>query len=142
MNVGAKVSGRTIIASNRLPVQARVEGGRLRLARSAGGLVTGLEAVHERGESLWVGALGLSSTSSVPLEATDLRRLRDEGLRAVDIPDDLYEAYYTGFSNSSICAIPTSSLSWSVATRSVIKGNTQLAERPASASNPSATVEY
>jgi len=102
MAVAGKLSGRTIIASNRLPVQARVADGRLRLARSAGGLVTGLEAVHERGESLWVGSLGLSSTSSVPLEEQDLQRLRDEGLRAVEIPDELYEAYYAGFSNSSI----------------------------------------
>lgn len=102
MDEQQKLTGRTIIASNRLPVTARVEGGKLRLARSAGGLVTGLEAVHERGESLWVGCLGLSSTSSVPLDQEDLKRLRDEGLRSVDVPDELYEAYYTGFSNSSV----------------------------------------
>ncbi len=102
MDETAKLTGRTIIASNRLPVTARVENGKLRLVRSAGGLVTGLEAVHDSGESLWVGSLGLSSTSSVPLEQGDLDRLKAEGLRSVDVPDELYEAYYTGFSNSSV----------------------------------------
>jgi trehalose 6-phosphate synthase/phosphatase len=108
VNDTSKLSGRTIIASNRLPVQARVEDGKLRLTRSAGGLVTGLEAVHERGESLWVGSLGLSSSaSSMQLDEQDLQRLVEEGLRTVNVPDELYEAYYTGFSNSAIWPLAT-----------------------------------
>ena len=94
--------GRTIIVSNRLPVQGHVAGGKLRFTRSSGGLVTGLEGVHDQRDTLWVGALGVSSSSSVSLEEEDLNRLQADGLRAVDVPDDLYEAYYGGFSNSSI----------------------------------------
>ncbi len=95
-------TGRTIIVSNRLPVQARVVGGRIRLQRSAGGLVTGLEGVHGPGKSLWVGCLGLEATKGIGFSADDQRFLDEQGLCIVDVPQELYDAYYEGFSNGAV----------------------------------------
>lgn len=46
---------RLLIASNRLPITARVEGNEISLDPSTGGLVTGLRGPHERSEGLWIG---------------------------------------------------------------------------------------
>ncbi|RMF24444.1 MAG: bifunctional alpha,alpha-trehalose-phosphate synthase (UDP-forming)/trehalose-phosphatase [Deltaproteobacteria bacterium] len=94
--------GRTLIVSNRLPVQAKVVGGRPRLQRSSGGLVTGLEGVHGPGRSLWIGCLGLATTKSLGLSDDDRRFLDEHGLVVVEVPQELYDGYYEGFSNSAI----------------------------------------
>lgn len=95
-------SGRTLIVSNRLPVQARAVGGRLTLQRSSGGLVTGLEGVHDSGRSAWVGCLGATTTPGAVLSDEDRELLRRDGLVTVDVEPELYDAYYEGFSNDAI----------------------------------------
>ncbi|MEE8312014.1 MAG: trehalose-6-phosphate synthase, partial [Candidatus Binatia bacterium] len=95
-------SSRTLIVSNRLPVQARVTGGRLSLQRSSGGLVTGLEGVHEDGRSMWIGCLGASAEQREQLSDEDTAALRSDGLVSVDVEPELYDAYYEGFSNGAI----------------------------------------
>ncbi len=93
---------RTLIVSNRLPVQAKIVAGRPQLQRSSGGLVTGLEGVHGPGRSLWIGCLGLATTKSLGLSDDDRRFLDEHGLVVVEVPQELYDAYYEGFSNSAI----------------------------------------
>ena len=93
---------RNIIVSNRLPVQARVVGGRVQLQRSSGGLVTGLEGVHGPGKSLWVGCLGGTGAKTLGLSDDQHAELKDDGFVLVDVAEDLYEAYYEGFSNDAI----------------------------------------
>lgn len=93
---------RTIIVSNRLPVASTVVDGRMTLHRSSGGLVTGLEGVHGDGRSLWIGALGMARSKSLQLSEEDQCLLDRQGLVPVEVPQDLYDAYYEGFSNSSI----------------------------------------
>ena len=99
---GKTEGGRTIIVSNRLPVQAQVVGDRVELQHSSGGLVRGLEGVHDDGRSLWVGCLGGGASSTLGLSADDAQRLEGQGFRIVDVPPDLYETYYEGFSNGAI----------------------------------------
>jgi len=98
--------GRIIIVSNRLPVSTSVIGdGWIVLQRSSGGLVNGLEDVHESGRSLWLGCLAPqagAAASGLKVSESDLADLRNQGLRVVDVPGDLYEAYYEGFSNGSV----------------------------------------
>ena len=94
--------GRTLIVSNRLPVQARAVGGRLTLQRSSGGLVTGLEGVHDSGRSAWVGCLGAATAAGAALSDDDRELLRRDGLITVDVEPELYDAYYEGFSNDAI----------------------------------------
>ncbi len=64
--------------------------------------MTGLEGVHGHGRSLWVGCLGVSTTASLGLSGEDREFLDRNGLVVVDVPQDLYEGYYEGFSNSAI----------------------------------------
>ena len=56
--------GRLIIVSNRLPVTVHADGGggEPTVARSPGGLATGLSGPHESSEGLWVGWPGDLST--------------------------------------------------------------------------------
>ena len=93
-------SRRTIIVSNRLPVYARSRGRRVLLERSGGGLVTGLEELRATNDALWFGTLG--GIESERLNDENHKALENLGLRWIDVPPDLYEAYYDGFSNSAI----------------------------------------
>src|SRR5439155_15338105 len=60
------IMGRLLLVSNRLPVTVSFENGDLAVARSAGGLASGLGALHEDGESLWIGWPG--ETWAIPAE--------------------------------------------------------------------------
>ncbi|MGE3511818.1 MAG: trehalose-6-phosphate synthase, partial [Vicinamibacterales bacterium] len=90
---------RLLIVSNRLPVTARVDAGRVQLKRASGGLATGLRAWHAKSGSLWIGWPG------------DVSRFTDEQRAALDVrlharhvapvylsPTDV-EEYYEGFAN-------------------------------------------
>ena len=52
--------GKTIIISNRLPVQLQIENGEITAIPSVGGLATGMKSVHSGGDSLWIGWSGLT----------------------------------------------------------------------------------
>ncbi len=90
---------RLLLVSNRLPVTVRVEGGRLEVTRSSGGLATGLSGPHERSGGLWVGWPG-----DVGRLSPAQRLLLDTKLAALRcVPVLLSEAevsrFYEGFSN-------------------------------------------
>ena len=58
--------GKTIIISNRLPVQLQISDGGLTAIPSVGGLATGMKSVHHGGESLWIGSSGLTKEDTPP----------------------------------------------------------------------------
>ncbi|MFP6626805.1 MAG: bifunctional alpha,alpha-trehalose-phosphate synthase (UDP-forming)/trehalose-phosphatase [Deltaproteobacteria bacterium] len=97
-------STRTFIVSNRLPVSTSVVGGRTVLERSSGGLVSGLEGVHDSEGSRWVGCLGGGQPAGGGngLSDADAGKLHAQGFRMVEVPKGLYTRYYDGFSNSAI----------------------------------------
>ena len=51
---------KTIIISNRLPVQLQIDNEGITALPSVGGLATGMKSVHSGGDSLWIGWSGLT----------------------------------------------------------------------------------
>jgi trehalose 6-phosphate synthase/phosphatase len=94
----AQVS-RVIIVSNRLPVTASVVDGELRLARSVGGLATGLNSHHERSGGLWIGWPGGTEALAGIDPAELARRLAALGTVPVMFSADEIARYYGHMSN-------------------------------------------
>src|SRR5918994_4233435 len=93
---------RLTIVSNRLPVTVSTRGGRVRVARSSGGLATGLRDAHERGSGSWIGwpgdTSGLTPEQLGPLRA----ELEAKRLVPIELSADDVRLYYTGFSNGVV----------------------------------------
>ncbi|MCI0569871.1 MAG: bifunctional alpha,alpha-trehalose-phosphate synthase (UDP-forming)/trehalose-phosphatase [Myxococcaceae bacterium] len=90
---------RLLLVSNRLPVTVKLESGQVQVARSAGGLATGLSGPHEQSQGLWLGWPG-DVTRLGPTQVADLEsRLLD--LRCVPLYLTAAEVnrFYEGFSN-------------------------------------------
>ena len=94
---------KTIILSNRLPVQLQIAEGKIAAIPSVGGLATGMKSVHREGESLWVGWSGLTR-EEIPesLEASIDSALSEHGCRKVPLSEEEVEGFYFGFSNRTI----------------------------------------
>ena len=88
-----------IIVSNRLPVSispAKNEKG-YDLKASAGGLVSGLKALHAQDNALWIGHSGLFG------ENKELaKELAEKRFLSVPIKEKEYKRYYEGLSNNTI----------------------------------------
>ncbi|GAB4274575.1 MAG: bifunctional alpha,alpha-trehalose-phosphate synthase (UDP-forming)/trehalose-phosphatase [Coriobacteriia bacterium] len=97
---------RLIIVSNRLPVTVKSgSGGPTDVEPSVGGLATGLTAVHDSYDSLWVGWPGVCPDDlEDPTSWSELERLlRDEhSCIPVSVPREEFDHYYEGFCNSAI----------------------------------------
>src|SRR5579884_1749929 len=113
---------RLILVSNRLPVTVKVDRGELAVARSAGGLATGLRGPHEKSGGLWVGWPGDVSRMTAA-QQRQLETHLDE-LRCVPVyltPGEV-SRYYGGFSNAVLWPlfhylldrIPPTSQEWDV----------------------------
>ena len=95
---------KTIIVSNRLPIEIKFENNSVQFNQSVGGLATGLSALHPKDNNIWVGWLG------IPEENVPTDELKDEALERVIshdyIPVSLTQQeivdYYEGFSNRII----------------------------------------
>ncbi len=88
--------GRLILVSNRLPVTIQDDPSGQTVSRSSGGLVAGLDPLHQSGESIWIGYPGTNPDQNVRKLLTEMR------LEPVEIPSSQYSGYYEGFSNSAI----------------------------------------
>src|SRR5680860_11498 len=94
---------KTIILSNRLPLQISVESGKLEITPSIGGLATGLKSFHKDGNSIWIGWIGLTE-EEIPknLKEEVIKKVREEACIAVNLTADEIEGFYYGFSNRGI----------------------------------------
>ena len=94
---------KTIILSNRLPLQVSVESGKLEITPSVGGLATGLKSFHKDGNSIWIGWSGLTE-DEIPenLKEEVIKKAREEACIAVNLTADEIEGFYYGFSNRGI----------------------------------------
>lgn len=94
---------KTIILSNRLPLQISVENGELEITPSIGGLATGLKSFHKDGNSIWIGWSGLTE-EEIPenLKEAVIKKAREEACIAVNFTADEIEGFYYGFSNRGI----------------------------------------
>ena len=95
--------GKTIIISNRLPVQLQISNGSITAIPSVGGLATGMKSVHSGGDSLWIGWSGLTD-EDIPkeLEADIDKALAKHGSSKVTLSEAEVEGFYFGFSNRTI----------------------------------------
>ncbi|NJD27477.1 MAG: bifunctional alpha,alpha-trehalose-phosphate synthase (UDP-forming)/trehalose-phosphatase [Chloroflexi bacterium] len=90
---------RLILASNRLPVAARVERGELVLAPTAGGLATGLLGLQARSSGIWIGWPG-ETWRLTPAQRRELAdRLAERNTIGVDLSANEVARYYEEFSN-------------------------------------------
>jgi trehalose 6-phosphate synthase/phosphatase len=91
---------RLLIVSNRLPITVTQKDGRLDVARSTGGLATGLTGPHERGDGLWIGWPGDTGDVGTAKRADIEDRLA--AMRAVPVwlGADEAKRFYEGFCNS------------------------------------------
>src|SRR5690625_6392427 len=71
--------GRTIIVSNRLPLQILFKNDNLELIPSVGGLATGLKSFHQKKNALWIGWPGLLEKD---VEDKSIREKIDNELRS------------------------------------------------------------
>jgi trehalose 6-phosphate synthase/phosphatase len=95
--------GKTIIISNRLPVQLQISNGTIEAIPSVGGLATGMKSVHSGGESLWIGWSGLTQ-EEIPkaLEPKIDKALARHKAAKVMLTQEEVDGFYYGFSNRTI----------------------------------------
>ncbi len=89
-----------MIISNRLPVNVERRKNELRFNSSVGGLATGLNALHQKYKSVWVGWPGIA----INREETDYveSKLSEFNCYPVFLSQGEVEKYYYGFSNKTI----------------------------------------
>ncbi|MGB8704076.1 MAG: bifunctional alpha,alpha-trehalose-phosphate synthase (UDP-forming)/trehalose-phosphatase, partial [Gillisia sp.] len=94
---------KTIIISNRLPLQISIEDNELNVVPSVGGLATGLKSFHKEGDSIWIGWSGLTS-EEIPenLQKEVAVKAKEEDCIAVNFTTEEIDGFYYGFSNRSI----------------------------------------
>ncbi len=94
---------KTIIVSNRLPVQLEINKNEVKATPSVGGLATGMKSVHRDGNGIWVGWSGLTEeqlTSS--LNEKVKKTLKEHQCVPVNLTEKDMEGFYYGFSNKTL----------------------------------------
>jgi trehalose 6-phosphate synthase/phosphatase len=91
--------GRLIIVSNRLPITVAGDGDQLEVAPSSGGLATGLGAVHDRRESMWVGWSGMDANASPSARRALRSQLTARRLVEVPLSAEEVTVYYEHIAN-------------------------------------------
>ena len=94
---------KTIIVSNRLPLQIAIEGDQLNVTASVGGLATGMKSVHAEGNGIWVGWSGITDEDlDESLKAKVDAEVKKAKCRAVGLTESDINDYYLGFSNRTL----------------------------------------
>ncbi|MBF6607871.1 MAG: bifunctional alpha,alpha-trehalose-phosphate synthase (UDP-forming)/trehalose-phosphatase [Flavobacterium sp.] len=94
---------KTIIVSNRLPLEIQLSENEITVVPSVGGLATGLKSVHEQGNGIWIGWSGIAEEN---LTADQKNIVYQETVkqRCVTVPltEQDVEDFYFGFSNKAL----------------------------------------
>ena len=94
---------KTIIVSNRLPLQISINGDKLNVTPSVGGLATGMKSVHAEGNGVWVGWSGITEEDlDKNLKSKVNTKVKEAKCRAVSLTEDDINDYYLGFSNRTL----------------------------------------
>ncbi|KQC34223.1 trehalose-6-phosphate synthase [Nonlabens sp. YIK11] len=94
---------KTIIVSNRLPLQLSIEDGKVSSEPSVGGLATGLKSVHRDSNGLWIGWTGLTvEETPQELESDIEKAVQNQQCAAVELTQSDMDGFYYGFSNRTI----------------------------------------
>jgi trehalose 6-phosphate synthase/phosphatase len=92
---------KTIIVSNRLPVNITQKGDEMIYKPSAGGLATGLGSIYKEGQNVWIGWPGLS-TKVQSVKDSIQEELSKENMHPVFLSKKEIKDYYEGFSNGTL----------------------------------------
>ncbi len=94
---------KTIIVSNRLPLQVSIQENSLEIVPSVGGLATGMKSVHAEGNGIWIGWSGIPENElSTELSNEVQSKIRNEKCVSVPLTNQDIEEYYEGFSNRAL----------------------------------------
>lgn len=97
------MKNKTIIVSNRLPLQISVENNDVKVSPSVGGLATGMKSVHQEGDSLWIGWSGLTEEEVNPeIQSQIDQAAKKEKCLAINLTQQELDDFYYGFSNRTI----------------------------------------
>lgn len=93
-------NSRLIVVSNRAGVEHYIDDfGRMRRRNAAGGVAVALNSVAREEPMTWIAAAGGFADRVVSIAGGRVDLGNDSTLRLVDIPESVYEPYYTVFSN-------------------------------------------
>ncbi|MBP2833022.1 bifunctional alpha,alpha-trehalose-phosphate synthase (UDP-forming)/trehalose-phosphatase [Aquimarina sp. U1-2] len=94
---------KTIIISNRLPLQLKIHDNEIETIPSVGGLATGMKSVHSQSDSVWIGWSGLTE-DQYDLEQKERidQALKKHQCIGVSLTADDIQGFYYGFSNNTL----------------------------------------
>jgi len=94
---------KTIIVSNRLPLQVELTKTGIKVIPSVGGLATGMKSVHRDSNGVWVGWTGLTDEEiDENLQSKVNAAVEKEQCVGVNLTEDDIQNYYYGFSNRTL----------------------------------------
>lgn len=94
---------KTIITSNRLPLQVNIKDQKLKITSSVGGLATGMKSVHADGDAIWIGWSGIPNEELDPSMSLQVdEAIRKQKCISVPLSAEDVEKYYEGFSNKAL----------------------------------------
>ncbi len=94
---------KTIIISNRLPLQLKIHDNSIETTPSIGGLATGMKSVHTHGDSIWIGWSGLTEEEfNLDLKTKVNEALQKHQCIGVPLTENDIEGFYYGFSNNTL----------------------------------------
>src|SRR5690606_18271309 len=97
------MDSKTIIVSNRLPLQLNLEDGALQMKPSVGGLATGMKSVHKDGNGIWIGWSGLTEEELDENIAKNVKELAaKEKCVTVSLTQYDVDNFYYGLSNRAL----------------------------------------
>jgi trehalose 6-phosphate synthase/phosphatase len=96
------VADRIVIAANRLPVSAALNGDAVTLKASEGGLATGIRPWYERTSGIWIGWPGDVSRFTRAQRRKLDRELRAQRIEPIYLSREQISQYYDGFCNAVV----------------------------------------
>ncbi len=96
------MTGRTIIAANRIPYSGRFKGRALSLERSVGGLATALRGLHDASDSLWIGSMGPDPDLTRGRQRRLLEELEKHRVSVIPLSQEEQEGFYEDVANSTL----------------------------------------
>ena len=94
---------RILIVSNRLPIHIAPDGEKIKVSQSIGGLATGMQPVHEKYQTLWIGWSGIDPEDFTDKQVVFIKEAFGEHqCQPVHLDPVLVRDYYEGFSNSTV----------------------------------------
>ncbi len=94
---------KTLIVSNRLPLQVSIKNDSIEITPTVGGLATGMKSVHRDGNGIWIGWSGIPEEEiNTKLSKKVKEEIRKEKCISVPLSLNDIEKYYEGFSNKAL----------------------------------------